>query len=59
MNQLCCTKCPNVDVNEMTDERYCSMADYKPIRLWRRRRPNWCPRLKQRREKRGNGDEKR
>ena len=24
MNQKCCTTCPQVDVNEMSDERYCS-----------------------------------
>ena len=24
MNQKCCTTCPYVDVNKMSDERYCS-----------------------------------
>lgn len=43
INQMCCTKCEYVDVNEMTDERYCSIRDYKQIKLWRKHRPDWCP----------------
>ena len=47
MNQKCCTTCPHVDVNRMTDERYCSVKDYKPIRLrWHHYRPDWCPLLR-------------
>jgi hypothetical protein len=46
MNQKCCTTCPYVDVNEMSDERYCSAKDYEPIKLrWHKQRPEWCPRL--------------
>jgi hypothetical protein len=46
MNQKCCTTCPYVDVNEMSDERYCSIKDYEPIKLrWHKQRPEWCPRL--------------
>ena len=45
MNQKCCTTCPYVDVNEMSDERYCSIKDYEPIKLrWHKHRPDWCPR---------------
>ena len=56
MNQKCCTTCPQVDVNEMSDERYCSAKNYEPIRLrWHKHRPDWCPRLeKNRRAKNGN-----
>lgn len=47
MNQKCCTTCPHVDVNEMSDERYCALKDFEPIRLrWHHRRPGWCPLLK-------------
>lgn len=47
MNQKHCTTCPYVDVNEQSDERYCSLMDYEPIRLrWYQHRPTWCPRLK-------------
>lgn len=47
MNQKCCTTCPHVDVNRMTDERYCVMCDYEPIRLrWHHYRPDWCPLLR-------------
>ena len=50
MNQKCCTTCDHVDVNEMTDERYCSLKDYEPIRLNRHKhRPNWCPKIKKNR----------
>jgi hypothetical protein len=47
MKQRCCTTCPDVYVNEMTDERYCEKADGELIRLrWHKHRPEWCPRLK-------------
>ena len=50
MNQKCCTTCPHVDVNEMSDERYCSIKDYEPIKLrWYKHRPNWCPRIEKNR----------
>jgi hypothetical protein len=50
MNQKCCTKCPHVDANEMSDERYCSIKDYEPIKLrWRKHRPDWCPRVEKNR----------
>ena len=46
MNQKCCTTCSYVDVNKMTNERYCVMRSYEPIRLrWHHYRPDWCPRL--------------
>lgn len=44
-----CTKCEFYDFNEMSDEAYCAAKDYKPIRLYRKHRPNWCPRLKKER----------
>lgn len=44
MNQKCCTTCQYVDVNVMSDERYCSLKDYEPIKLrWHKQRPDWCP----------------
>ena len=50
MKQKCCTTCPCVDVNEMSDERYCSIKDYKPIKLrLHKHRPDWCPRLEKNR----------
>lgn len=50
MNQKCCTTCDRVDVNEMTDERYCSLKDYAQIKLrWHKYRPDWCPKLKKNR----------
>lgn len=49
-NQKCCTTCSAVDVNEMTNERYCSLKDYEQIKLrWHRYRPDWCPKLEQNR----------
>ena len=44
-----CTKCEFYDFNEMSDEAYCAAKDYEPIRLYRKHRPNWCPRLKKER----------
>jgi len=41
-----CTKCEFYDFNEQSDEAYCAAKDYEPIRLYRKHRPNWCPRLK-------------
>ena len=50
MNQKCCTTCPHVDVNEMSDERYCYIKDYEPIKLrWHKHRPEWCPILEKNR----------
>ena len=50
MNQKCCTTCPYVDVNEMSDERYCSAKDYELIKLrWHKQRPDWCPRIEKNR----------
>ena len=47
MNQKSCAKCPHVEINEMTDERYCSLKDFELIRLrWHKQRPDWCPRIK-------------
>ena len=47
MNQKNCASCNFNDVNEMTDEWYCK-ADHREIRLpARKRRPNWCPRVKE------------
>ena len=46
MKQKCCTTCPHVEVNEMTDERYCMLEDGREIRLrYAKKRPDWCPRL--------------
>ena len=56
MNQKCCTTCPHVDVNRMTEERYCSVKDYKPIRLrWHKYRPDWCPLLRKDGKQAGGG----
>lgn len=52
MNQKCCTTCDRVDVNEMTDERYCSLKDYAQIKLkWHKHRPDWCPLVMQKGQK--------
>lgn len=40
-----CTQCEFYDFNEMSDEAYCMDKDYEPIRLYRKHRPDWCPRL--------------
>ncbi len=40
-----CSQCELYDYNEMSDEGYCAAKDYKPINLYRKHRPNWCPRL--------------
>ena len=46
MNQKNCRKCSDVDVNEMTDEMYCKLAEYELIRLgWHKHRPDWCPKV--------------
>lgn len=51
MKHRCCTTCPYVYVNIMTEERYCDKADGEPIELrWHQHRPEWCPRLKQTQE---------
>ena len=44
--RLVCRECELYDFNEMSDEAYCAANDYEPIRLYRKHRPNWCPRLK-------------
>jgi len=44
-NRPRCTACEYYDFNEMSDEGYCSEADYEPVKLYRKHRPNWCPRL--------------
>ena len=50
MNQKCCTTCLHVEVNEMSDERYCSAKDYELIKLrWHKQRPDWCPRIEKNR----------
>ena len=50
MNQKCCTKCNHLEVNAMSDERYCKAKDYEQIVLrWHKQRPEWCPLLKQKR----------
>lgn len=46
MNEKRCRSCQHVEVNYMTDEMYCTMADGEEIRLgWHKHRPNWCPLL--------------
>jgi len=40
-----CTQCEFYDFNEMSDEAYCMDKDYEQIRLYRKHRPDWCPRL--------------
>lgn len=43
-NQKHCRGCPHLDFNEMSDEMYCKLKDYEPIRLrWHKQRPDWCP----------------
>lgn len=41
-----CRECDLYDFNEMSNEAYCAANDYEPIRLYRKHRPDWCPRLK-------------
>lgn len=41
-----CRECELYDFNEISDEAYCAANDYEPIRLYRKHRPDWCPRLK-------------
>lgn len=40
-----CSQCELYDYNEMSDEAYCAAKDYEQIRLYRKHRPDWCPRL--------------
>jgi len=40
-----CKQCEFYDFNEMSDESYCIAKDYEPIHLYRKHRPDWCPRL--------------
>lgn len=44
-NRPICSRCEFYDLNEMSDEAYCMAKDYEPIRLYRKHRPDWCPRL--------------
>lgn len=41
-----CTQCEFYDFNEMSDEAYCAAKDYEEIHLYRKHRPDWCPRLR-------------
>lgn len=40
-----CSQCDFYDFNEMSDEAYCVAKDYEQIRVYRKHRPDWCPRL--------------
>lgn len=40
-----CRRCTACEVNEMSDEMYCNAMDGKQIRMRKKRRPDWCPRL--------------
>lgn len=43
-NQKHCRSCRHLDCNTMSDEMYCKLKDYEPIRLrWHKQRPDWCP----------------
>ena len=43
-NQKHCRSCRHLDCNTMSDEMYCKLKDYEPIRLrWDKQRPDWCP----------------
>ena len=44
-NRPVCSRCEFYDFNEMSDEAYCVAKDYEPIRIYRKHRPEWCPRL--------------
>ena len=44
-NKPICSRCEFYDFNEMSDEAYCVAKDYEPIRIYRKHRPDWCPRL--------------
>lgn len=47
-----CRSCRHLDFNTMSDEMYCKLKDYEPIRLrWHKKRPDWCPLVKQKGEK--------
>ena len=51
-NQKHCRSCRHLDFNTMSDEMYCKLKDYEPIRLrWHKNRPDWCPLVKQKGEK--------
>ena len=41
-----CTQCESYDFDEMSDEAYCAANDYEEIRIYRKHRPDWCPKLK-------------
>lgn len=41
-----CSNCEHYDFNYMSDEGYCAKMDYEPVRIYRKLRPDWCPRLK-------------
>lgn len=44
-NRPVCSRCEFYDFNEMSDEAYCVAKDYEQIRIYRKHRPDWCPRL--------------
>ncbi len=44
-NRPVCSRCEFYDFDEMSDEAYCVANDYEEIRLYRKHRPDWCPRL--------------
>ena len=44
-NRPVCSRCEFYDFDEMSDEGYCVAKDYEPIYLYRKHRPDWCPRL--------------
>ena len=47
-NQKHCRSCRHLDFNTMSNEMYCKLKDYEPIRLrWHKNRPDWCPLVKQ------------
>lgn len=47
-NRKCCSKCEYLDYRWPTDEMYCDKADGEEIFLRKyKRRPNWCPLLKE------------
>ena len=40
-----CSSCSHYDFREMTDEGYCDAMDGEPVRLYRKLRPDWCPKI--------------
>lgn len=59
-NQKHCRSCRHLDFNTMSDEMYCKLKDYEPIRLrWHKNRPDWCPLIKQKDGKKVENDGRR